>query len=149
MSFKAFCVLSLILDKYGFSSLNIVTASSLVMKTFRFVNTSRSDPMHWKHMQRHYLIKSKSAISLSIAKQATLLWTHPTVTPCMGNTERNHLHTTTLPFYGWDQVQVWILIGENSHSEWIPKPFLLLSERYLKTEISYSLKSPTQQCKEG
>ena len=34
--------------------------------------------------------------------------------------------------HGWDQVKVWTLKGKNSHSNCISKPFLLLSERYLK-----------------
>ena len=37
--------------------------------------------------------------------------------------------------HGWDQVKVWILKGENSHSIHITKPFLLLSERYMNPEI--------------
>ena len=38
-------------------------------------------------------------------------------------------NSSYLTKFGWDQIKVWILKGESSHSKLISKPFLLLSER--------------------
>ena len=45
--------------------------------------------------------------------------------------------------HGWDQVQVWILQSEKSHSKCITTPFSLFSESYLNPEIRLYPKSPT------